>query len=381
MPQLKIKCSIYRGGTSRGLFFLEKDLPEDRLLRDKIFLKGIGAEDASHINGLGGGTSHTSKVVIVEKSTNPNIDVNYTFVQLGIGDDTVDYAGTCGNLMAAVGAFAVDEGLVNVDTEAASIIIKVWSTNTAALIEIEVPLIAGEVKTSGDFCIPGVHDSGAKYIVDIMYPGGGKTGSTLPLTAQGEFVLTNGEKIAYSFADIVNPVVFISAEDLSFNGTELNSKVSQNEKVMQTLEEVRELTAVASGLCISREKARDEYRAIPKVGYVAKSQDYLTSTGKLIKKEDYHILARMVSMERMHRTFAMSALLNLGAMCLLKGTIPHALASSDPTKAAQVIRIGHPEGIAEVRICKMPDREDILYVGVERTVRKIMEGYLYIPRD
>ena len=103
MPQLKTKCTIYRGGTSRGLFFLEQDLPEDLSLREKIFLKGIGAEDVSHINGLGAGTSHTSKVVIMEKSADPAVDVNYTFVQLGIGDTTVDYAGTCGNLMAAVG--------------------------------------------------------------------------------------------------------------------------------------------------------------------------------------------------------------------------------------------------------------------------------------
>lgn len=378
MPQLKIKCSIYRGGTSRGLFFLEEDLPEDPALRERIFLKGIGAEDVSHINGLGAGTSHTSKVVIMEKSSELDVDVNYTFVQLGIGDKTVDYAGTCGNLMAAVGAFAVDEGLVKVDPNADSVIVKVWSTNVHRLIEIEVPLIAGEVRTSGDFLISGVHDSGAKYVVDIMNPGGGKTGSTLPLQAQGTFTLTNGESIDYSFADIVNPVVFVSAESLGLTGTELNSDVSQNLKVMQTLEEVRELVAVESGLCATCEEARQEYRAIPKVAFVAKPQDYQTSTGKLIRKEDYHILARVVSMEKMHRTFAMSALLNLGAMSLLKGTIPYQLSSAGEADE-QIIRIGHPEGISEVRIGKMPAEEEIRYVGVERTVRKIMEGNLYIP--
>ena len=360
------------------MFFLEQDLPADPALRERIFLKGIGAEDASHINGLGAGTSHTSKVVIMEKSLEPDIDVNYTFVQLGIGDKTLDYAGTCGNLMAAVGAFAVDEGLVEVDPNADSVLVKVWSTNVHLLIEIEVPLIAGEVRTSGDFLISGVHDSGAKYVVDMMNPGGGKTGSTLPLQAQGIFTLTNGENIAYSFADIVNPVVFVSAESLGLMGTELNSAVSQNLKVMQTLEEVRELVAVESGLCESREEARQAYRAIPKVAFVAKPQDYITSTGKRIRKEDYHILARMVSMEKMHRTFAMSALLNLGAMCLLKGTIPYQLSSAEEADE-QVIRIGHPEGIAEVRIGKGPAEEEIHYVGVERTVRKIMEGYLFVP--
>lgn len=379
MPQLKIKCSIYRGGTSRGLFFLERDLPEDPLLREKIFLKGIGAEDASHVNGLGGGTSHTSKVVIVEKSPQPHADVDYTFVQLGMGDRTVDFTGTCGNLMAAVGAFAVDEGLVDVDPKAGFMIVKVWSTNIHRLIEIEVPLINGEARTSGDFYISGVHDAGAKYIVDIMQPGGGKTGSTLPLCPQGIFALSSGERIAYSFADIVNPVVFVSAESLSLTGAEPNIEVSQNLKVMQTLEEVRELVAVESGLCRTQIEARTEYRAIPKVAYVAAPQDYLTSTGKLIKKEDYHILARMVSMEKMHRTFAMSALLNLGAICLLKGTIPRELVEIDAELHEQVIRIGHPEGIAEVRVRKMPEKEEILSVGVERTVRKIMSGDLYIP--
>ena len=379
MPQLKTKCTIYRGGTSRGLFFLEQDLPEDLSLREKIFLKGIGAEDVSHINGLGSGTSHTSKVVIMEKSADPAVDVNYTFVQLGIGDTTVDYAGTCGNLMAAVGAFAVDEGFVIADVEASSVLVKVWSTNIQKLIEIEVPLINGVVRTTGDFQVSGILDPGAKYVVDIMHPGGGKTGSTLPLGVKGQFQLESGEAIDYSFADIVNPVVFVAGECLGLDGTELNSEVSQNAPVMKTLEEVRELAAVASGLCKTREMARLEYRAIPKVAYVAKPQDYMTSTGKLIRKEDYHILARMVSMEKMHRTFAMSALLNLAAMCLLEGTIPYALTSADSGKREQIIRIGHPEGIAEIRIGKMPEKEDILYVGLERTVRKIMSGDLYTP--
>lgn len=379
MDQFYVRCSIYRGGTSRGLFFHEKDLPKDQKNREKIFLKGVGAEDASHINGLGAGTSHTSKVVIIEKSDIPNMDVNYTFVQLGIGDKTIDYKGTCGNLMAAVGAFAVDEGLVKVTTGDKFITVNIWSTNINKKIAVIVPIFKHQSKVKGDYKIPSIQDPGAKYVVDLVAPGGGTTGLTLPLKAMGHFTLNNDLNIPYSFIDIVNPFVYINAESVQLDGSELNTIVGNTPKVMQILEDVREKSAVESQLCCSIEDARDLYKAIPKIAYIAKPKDYQTSTGTIIRKEEYDILARMLSMGKIHKTFAVSGLLNLAAACLLKGTIPNQLCTADTARNEQVIRIGHPEGISEIRVGKDPNNEEILYVGLERTVRKIMEGNLYIP--
>src|SRR5690625_3752921 len=189
MPQITVPCVVYRGGTSRGLFFHEGDLPKEEVLREKIFLKGIGAEDHSHVNGLGGGSSHTSKVVIIDRSEHPNADVNYTFVQLGIGSTIIDYEGTCGNLMAAVGAFAVDEGMVDLAGETESIIVKVWNTNINKYLKIKVPLENGKAKVTGKYHLPGISDSGAKITVDIENPGGGKTGKTMPLSPENTLLL------------------------------------------------------------------------------------------------------------------------------------------------------------------------------------------------
>lgn len=374
MDQFTVPCIIYRGGTSRGLFFHKQDLPEDPSIRNKIFLKGIGSEDASQIDGLGAATSHTSKVVIIEKSPDSSSDILYTFIQLGIDNDTIDYEGTCGNLMAAVGAFAVDENLVDVADGAERIVVKAWSTNVEKLIEIDVPLIEGKAKVMGDYSISGIKSPGAKYVVSILNPGGGKTGSTLPVGAR-----KTSDEMEFSFVDIVNPFVYVKANDLSLTGTELNAEITNHPEILQRLETIREIGTVSAGLADTVQDARDLYPAIPKVAYVAAPQDYKTSGGKLIRKEEIDILARMVSMKKMHRTFAVSGLLNIAASCVLKDTIPYELSTVDKDIQDQVIRVGHPEGVAEIRVGKDPDSEDILYVGLDRTARRIMDGNLYIP--
>lgn len=378
MSQITVPCVVYRGGTSRGLFFHEKDLPKDKVLREKIFLKGIGAEDATHINGLGGGTSHTSKVVIIDKSEQPHADVDYTFVQLGIGSSVIDYEGTCGNLMAAVGAFAVDEKMVDITDQKESIIVTVWNTNIKKYLKINVPLQNAKAKVNGDYHIPGVSDSGAKITVDIENPGGGKTGKTLPFSNVSTLILDQ-KKYLYSFCDIVNPFVYVNASSLSLTGKENNDEISSNIQVMGTLEDIRKHIAVKSGLAPNLEEAVERYLAIPKVAFVSEPIDYRTSKGEWIKKEDYDILARMVSMKKMHKTFAVSGLLNLAGASLLDGTIPNKIFSKS-NKGSQIVRIGHPEGVISIRVKKNKDKEEIDFVGLERTARRIMSGTLYVPQ-
>ncbi len=379
MPQITVPCVVYRGGTSRGLFFHEGDLPKEEVLREKIFLKGIGAEDHSHVNGLGGGTSHTSKVVIIDRSEHPNADVNYTFVQLGIGSTIIDYEGTCGNLMAAVGAFAVDEGMVDLAEETESIIVKVWNTNINKYLKIKVPLENGKAKVTGKYHLPGISDSGAKITVDVEKPGGGKTGKTMPLSPENTLLL-GAKNCSYSFCDIVNPFVYVNASSLGLTGKELNDEVANNTHVMETLEAVRKHIAVKGGLAADLQEALNKYPALPKVAFVSDPKDYKTSTGKWIKKEEYDILARMVSMKKMHRTFAVSGLLNLAGASLLDGTIPNNIFKVNNNDDCQIVRIGHPEGVISIRVKKSKNKESIEYVGLESTARKIISGTLYVPQ-
>lgn len=377
MEQMQIPCVVYRGGTSRGLFFHESDLPTNEEIRAHIFLKAIGAEDASHINGLGAGTSHTSKVVIINKSDQPNIDINYNFIQLGIGNKIIDYEGTCGNLMAATGAFAVNEGLVEVDDDAESVIINVFSVNINKNITVQVPLYQGKAKVKGDYGIPGVSDSGAKFIVKIKNPGGGKTGITLPL---GPKYFDSDIKYEYSFCDLVNPFVYLRANDLDLNGTELNHELMQNDGLLAELEKIRVATSIKSGLSSDIEEAKYKYVALPKVAYVSEPKDYKTSDGTLIIKESYDILARMVSMKKIHRTFAMSGLLNIAGACLLEGTIPNEKSRLENTNEKEkVVRIGHPEGVVSIKVMNNLNQKTIEYVGLESTARVIIKGDIFIP--
>ncbi|MDR4887160.1 PrpF domain-containing protein [Fredinandcohnia sp. QZ13] len=377
MSQFSVRCVVYRGGTSRGLFFHEKDLPINKELQHRIFLEGIDAYNPSQINGLGSGTSHSSKVMVISEPTVKGADLDYTFYQIGIGEAVVDDEGTCGNLMAAVGAFAVDEGLVQTNPNDDFITVSAFNKNINKLIEMQVPLSNGNAKVSGEYLMPGIVTHGAKIIVNILSPGGGKTGKTIPIGLKTN-VATQKRNYATSFVDIVNPFVYVAAKDFGLSGSENNSVVGADQELLSELEEIRLKMAVASGV------AKNEYEAksipsIPKIALVASPHDYVTSTGKKIKADDIDIVAKMISMKRFHRTFAGSGLYNLAASALLEGTIPNHFSRKKDGSIEQIIRIGHPEGIAEVRVNLTEELRDVASVGLDRTARRIVKGDLYIP--
>ncbi|QQK76992.1 PrpF protein [Salicibibacter cibarius] len=366
MAQYAIPCSVYRGGTSRGLFFHEKDLPANRQEKHRVFLEAIDAYNPSQIDGLGSGTSHTSKVVVISPSERKGADVNYTFYQIGIGQEIVDNKGTCGNLMAAVGSFAVDEQLVEPLNDRT---VRAFNTNIGKMITVHVPVENGTAKVQGSYQMPGTVRPGAKYDVHILDPGGGKTGKTLPLGS----VHSENDR-AYSFVDLVNPFVHLEASAFHLEGTETNARISGNEDLLAALETTRTEAAVASGMEKTIENAR-RAPAIPKVTLVAPPQTYTTTSGTTINEEDIDITAKMISMGKVHRTFAGSGLYNLAASTFLPGTIPNRLASR---KQSGVVRIGHPDGIAEVMVSLTDDGEDISSVGLNRTARLIMKGDVYV---
>ena len=377
ISQYSIPAAVYRGGTSRGLLFHEKDLPEEEERQREIFLAGIDAFNPTQINGLGSGTSHTSKVMVIAPPTVDGADVDYTFYQIGIGEEVVDDEGTCGNLMSAIGAFSVDEGLVKTNSTDAFVTVSAFNRNIGKMIRMEVPVINGNAKVSGEYDLPGLVKPGAKIKVDILSPGGGKTGHTLPLGPSGG-VSTEEKMYTASFVDIVNPFVFVAATEFGLKGSDLNSKLAADKELLAELDSIRVKMALKAGMYSSVAEARNA-PAIPKIAIVAEPHDYVTSAGKLIKAEEVDIVAIMVSMYKFHRTFAGSGLYNLAASVLLKGTIPNHFFNKKDYGKEQLIRIGHPEGIAEVRVAVTEDGFDVEFVGLDRTARRIMKGDLYIP--
>ncbi|SDI55113.1 PrpF domain-containing protein [Natribacillus halophilus] len=217
--------------------------------------------------------------------------------------------------------------------------------------------------------MPGTARPGAKYSVHILDPGGGKTGKTLPL---GNVRKENDR--TYSFVDLVNPFVHLKASAFHLDGTEGNDLINGNEDVLAALETVRSEAAVAAGMAESIDEAR-KAPAVPKVTLVAPPQTYVSASGTTINKKDIDIVAKMISMGKVHRTFAGSGLYNLAASTRLPGTIPNRLTS---TQQSEVVRIGHPDGIAEVMVSLTDDETEVSYVGLERTARLIMKGKVYV---
>ncbi|MGM8215044.1 PrpF domain-containing protein [Bacillaceae bacterium W0354] len=377
MNQNTIPCIVYRGGTSRGVFFHEKDLPKDLNLRRKIFIHAIGSYDPTHVDGLGGGTSHTSKVAIMSPSDDPNADVNYTFVQLGLNENIVDYNGTCGNLMSAAGAFAVDEGLVKATEPITEV--RVYNTNIKKYLSIKIPTENGHTKVNGDFYMSGLRNPGAKIVVDILNPGGATTGSSLPIGKKCELQTTEGA-LEVSFVDVVNPFGYVSASSFGLKGNEQKNDLEADNAFMKRFEEVRRNVAVQVGLA---EDINNVSEAVPKMAFVSKPQDYKTVNGELIKSDQVDIVAKMTSVGRIHSSFAVSGLMNIASAVLLEGTIPNSVANQnihyDESNNQYTVRIGHANGVASVKVTLTNDKNDIAAITLDRHARRIMKGDLFIP--
>ena len=378
MPQFSVLCSVYRGGTSRGLMFLKKDLPADAGARNKIFLDGIDAYNPSQVNGLGGTSSSTSKVCVVSPSSLEGVDGDWTFYQVGTGEPVVDDKGTCGNMMAAVGAFMVDEGLVKVDPAAEKVDVYVYNTNIKKKLRMEVPVVNGKARVSGDYAMPGVIQTGAMMRVSIVSPGGEMTGKQM-LLGNTTDVSTAAKSYSVTFSDLINPFIFLSGADVGLAGNESHKAVAANQAVIDELNLIRDKVAVISGMAKDEQDVRQNKPNVPKIAVIAPPQDYVTTGGETIRKEDVDILIKAVSMWKLHRTCPASGLYNLAAVALLEGTVPNRIAGFPSGCRERMVRIGHPEGIVEVKVRLTLDGSAVESVGMERTARRIMKGELFIP--
>ncbi|MDQ0475224.1 2-methylaconitate cis-trans isomerase PrpF family protein [Labrys wisconsinensis] len=381
MPQLSVPAVYVRGGTSRALVFRAQDLPEDARLRDAIILAALGSPDPNkrQLDGLGGAISSLSKVAIVAPASRPDADVDYTFGQVAIDAPIVGYRGNCGNISAAIGPFAVDEGMVATTGDTARV--RIHNTNTGKIIVSDFPLQDGRAAVDGDFELPGVAGTGAPVRLSFLDPGGAVTGRLLPTGAPVERLdLPGFGAIAVSLVDAANPVVFVAADTLGLDGTERPSDLEQDAGLMKAFEDLRVAAALRMGIAADEDEARRRVRNLPQVGIVSRPATARTASGGTICADDVHITTRMISAGQPHRASPLT-----GAMCLavamrIAGTLPHGLAR--PSDEGRDMIIGHPSGTLPVaaRVTNGPEphaREAVVY----RTSRRLMEGRVLVPRS
>lgn len=381
--QTWIPASFYRGGTSKGLFFHERDLPAERAARDAFFLAAIGSPDpyGRQLNGMGGGISSLSKAVIIGPPTRPDADVDYTFIQLAVDRPIADWKGNCGNLSSAVGPFAVDEGLVKAEGDEA--LVRIHQVNTGKIIHARFPLIGGRAAVAGEYAIDGVSGTGARIRLDFLAPGGAATQGLLPTGRVVDVINVPDPPHPYSgrfevsLVDAATPVVWVEASAFDLRGTEGPDEIEARPGLMPLLDRLRRLAGVKMGIAATPEEVP---LAIPRVALLAAPAPFTALDGSSRWGDSHEIATRMVSMERLHKAVPLTGALCLGVACCIPGTIAHRLSRAPATPGE--IRVAHPSGTlavgAQVR------REGKEWVAesavVYRTARRLMRGEVAAPR-
>ena len=385
--QTPIRATYMRGGTSKGTFFNLTDLPERCQVagsaRDNFLLRVVGSPDpyGKQIDGLGNGSSSTSKVVILSKSDVADHDVNYLFGQVAIDKAMIDWSGNCGNLTAAVGSFAIMNSLVSADKIPTDGIceVKIWQQNISKTIIAHVPMAGGQVKETGDFELDGVTFPASEIKIEFIDPvdeGGdmfptGNLVDTLDVPDVGTFDVT-----------LINagiPAVFLRAKDLGFTGTELQKDINSNSEILAKLEKIRAYGAVKMGLIADISEAETRQHT-PKIAWVAPPADYVASSGKTVKASDIDLLARAMSMGQLHHAMMGTASVAIGTAATIVGTLVNEAAGG---QAMREVRFGHPSGTLLVGgQSELTDGKWLAKkVSMSRSARRLMTGEVWVPAD
>ena len=382
--QIKIPAVYMRGGTSKGVFFLEEDLPSDPIERDKVLLRVIGSPDryGQQIDGMGAATSSTSKVVVISKSTRPGCDVNYLFGQVAIGQPLVDWSGNCGNLSSAVGPFAIQQGLVDAPQDGV-VTVNIWQGNIDKRIISHVPMKDGEVQELGDFELDGVTFPGAEIKLEFLDPGaedGGTRGEGLFPTGNPVDILQvpGVGEVEVTLINAGNPAIFVSASSMGLTGTELQGDMNSDIELLKRFEVIRAHGAVAMGAAESVEYAMTKRQHTPKIAFFAEAADYTTSDGKEIRGEDIDILARILSMGKLHHAMTGTGAVAIAAAAAIPGTIVSRILGGTMLE----LRFGHPSGTLKVGAVAEQEEKGwvVKKVFMSRSARRLMEGSVLIPK-
>lgn len=363
---MKAPIVLMRGGTSKCVFFHERDIPKERAQRDMFLLAVMGSPDPRQIDGIGGATSLTSKVCIISPPSCPDADIDYTFAQVSVTTPLVDYGGNCGNCSSAVGPFAVDEGLV-APTEGVTKV-RIHNTNTKKIIVAEVPTKDRKAVYEGDYEIAGVPGTGARIRIWFMDPSGAVTGKLLPTGKAREEI----DGVEVSIVDAANPLVFVRATDLGMCGTELPTEVDGDRDLLARIEQIRGEAAVRCGLVGDWRDASKVTPGIPKISMVSPAQDYHDIFGRPVAGEDIDFTARIMSMGKLHAAYALTGAVCTGIASRVEGTLVNEVAR----KRADQVVFGHPSGPIDVDVRMQGDWP--AEVAVSRSARRLLEGSVYL---
>ncbi|SDK21881.1 2-methylaconitate cis-trans isomerase PrpF [Microbulbifer yueqingensis] len=386
-PQIKIPATYMRGGTSKGVFFRLQDLPEAAQVpgkaRDNLLLRVIGSPDpyGKQTDGMGGATSSTSKTVILSKSEQPGHDVDYLFGQVAIDKPFVDWSGNCGNLTAAVGAFAINSGFVDAERipDNGTCTVRIWQANIKKTIIAQVPITNGEVQETGDFELDGVTFPAAEVQVEFMDPADGD-GAMFPTGNLVDDLEVPG--VGTLKATMINagiPTIFVNADEIGYVGTELQEAINGDDKALAMFETIRAHGAVKMGLISNVEEAASRQHT-PKVAFVAEPKDYVASSGKKVAAGDIDLLVRALSMGKLHHAMMGTAAVAIGTAAAIPGTLVNLAAGGGEHNA---VTFGHPSGTlrlgaeAEVVNGQWTATKAIM----SRSARILMEGWVRVPGD
>ena len=374
---MKIPCAIYRGGTSKPIFFLEHDLPKDPQKRDKIVLEAFGTPDVRQIDGLGGADPLTSKVAYIGTPTVPGTDINYTFGYVGIANPVIDYTGNCGNTSAAVGPFALLRDLIKPVEPVTKV--RIYNTNTKKVILAEFDVRDGQFVSEGEFRIDGAPGSGSKILLDFIGSGGSVTGKLLPTGKVREVVeFPTLGTLEVSMVDAANPFVFVRAKDLGLRGNETMDEFGNNEATLKKCEEIRSVVAEIMGIAKAGE-ATQKSPGVPKIAVIAGPASYDIPKGK-VEASQVDVVARMTALQKLHKAYAVTGAVCLGAAAKIAGTIVNEIYTKAQPQHPAAVRIGHPSGKlqVEIEIEEQNGQLELTKAALARTARLLMDGNVHV---
>ena len=389
-PQIKIPATYMRGGTSKGVFFKLDDLPQAAqqpgTVRDQLLLRVIGSPDpyGKQIDGMGGASSSTSKTVILAKSSQPDHDVDYLFGQVAIDQPFVDWSGNCGNLTAAVGSFAISNGLVSAERipENGICTVRIWQVNIQKTIIAYVPITNSQVQETGDFELDGVTFPAAEVQIEFLDPAddGEEGGAMFPTgNVVDTFEVPNIGTFQATFINAGIPTIFLNAEDIGYAGTELQEAINGDAQALARFETIRAYGAKQMGLIQDISEA-EKRQHTPKIAFVSKPKAYTSSSGKDIQTTDVDLLVRALSMGKLHHAMMGTAAVAIGTAAAIPGTLVNLAAGGG---AREAVRFGHPSGTLRVgaEAVRENGQWQVKKAVMSRSARVLMEGWVRIPED
>ena len=388
-PQIRIPATYMRGGTSKGVFFRLEDLPEAARVagaaRDALLLRVIGSPDpyGKQIDGMGGATSSTSKAVIVARSSKAGHDVDYLFGQVAIDRAFIDWSGNCGNLSAAVGPFAITNGLIDPERvpDNGVATVRIWQANIGKTIIAHVPVTQGAVQETGDFELDGVTFPAAEVQLEFMDPAAEEDGAGGAMFPTGNLVDDlEVPGIGTLKATMINagiPTIFVNAEAIGYTGAELQDTINSDPNALAMFETIRAHGAVRMGLIRHIDEIASRQHT-PKIAFVARPADYVSSSGKPVAANEVDLLVRAMSMGKLHHAMMGTAAVAIGTAAAIPGTLVSLAAGGEER---DTVRFGHPSGTlrvgAEARL--VGGEWTVAKAIMSRSARVLMEGWVRTP--